>query len=78
MRFPAQGFGIQRAWRMGLAMLALLPSGTAHAQVLADPRLPWYSADSAHFRVHYREGQRAPPSASTRASRDRCSGSRAA
>ena len=67
MRFPAQGFGIQRAWRMGLAMLALLLSATAHAQVLADPRLPWYSADSAHFRVHYREGQRAQAQAVARA-----------
>ena len=39
--------------------LALLLAAPAHAQLLADPRVPWFSADSAHFRVHYRDGHRA-------------------
>jgi hypothetical protein len=39
----------------GLVLMAPL----AQAQVLADPRVAWHTADSAHFRVHYRESQRA-------------------
>lgn len=41
-------------------------AGAARAQ-MADPRLPWFSADSAHFRVHYREGQRTQAEAVARA-----------
>ena len=40
------------------ASLCLLPALT-RAQVLADPRVAWQTADSAHFRVHYRDSQRA-------------------
>ncbi len=39
----------------GLALLCLAP---VQAQPLADPRVDWLSADSAHFRVHYRHNQR--------------------
>ena len=46
--------------------LALAWPDSAQAQG-ADPRVPWFSADSAHFRVHYREGQRAQAEAVARA-----------
>lgn len=43
-------------WFVGLALAAAaIP---ARAQV-ADPGVAWSSADSAHFRIHYRAGQRA-------------------
>ena len=48
-------------------LLALLGAATAAAQPLADPRLDWLSADSAHFRVHYRSSQRAQAEAVARA-----------
>lgn len=35
-----------------------LAAAMAHAQPLADPRVDWFSADSANFRVHYRAGHR--------------------
>ena len=38
-------------------LLALI-AGPAWAQPLADPRVDWFSADSPHFRVHYRAGHR--------------------
>ena len=38
--------------------VALLCAQPLQAQPLADPRVDWFSADSAHFRVHYRHGQR--------------------
>ena len=41
-----------------LLLLAPLWGGPAHAQ-LADPWKSWLSADSAHFRVHYRAEHRA-------------------
>lgn len=45
----------------------LLGAGAAGAQPLADPRVDWFTADSAHFRVHYRTGQRAQAEAVARA-----------
>lgn len=43
-----------------LAFLSLwLSAALAQAQPLADPRVDWFSADSANFRVHYRAGHRA-------------------
>ncbi len=42
----------------GAAVLLAWPQ-TALAQVMADPRVAWQTADSAHFRVHYRNSQRA-------------------
>lgn len=42
---------------LGAGLPWLVPA--AQAQVLADPRVAWQTADSAHFRVHYRESQRA-------------------
>ena len=47
-----------------IALLGVLP---ARAQPLADPRLDWLSADTAHFRVHYRSTQRAQAEAVGRA-----------
>jgi hypothetical protein len=47
--------------------LAAFTAGVAHAQPLADPRLDWFSADSKHFRVHYRAGHRAQAEAVARA-----------
>ncbi|MBX3599148.1 MAG: hypothetical protein KF863_00890 [Rubrivivax sp.] len=49
-----------------LAAWLLAWAGVARAQ-MADPRVPWSSADSAHFRVHYRDGQRAQAEAVARA-----------
>ena len=40
------------------AVLALLATAPAHAQPLADPRVDWLSADTEHFRIHYRSTQR--------------------
>ena len=51
-------------WALLLACLCL---GSVMAQPLADPRLDWSSADSAHFRVHYRSTQRAQAQAVARA-----------
>jgi len=47
--------------------LLVLIAGPAGAQPLADPRVDWFSADSLHFRVHYREGHRAQAEAVARA-----------
>lgn len=42
------------------ALLLWAPAvSPAQAQPLADPRVDWFSADSQHFRVHYRAGHRA-------------------
>ena len=38
--------------------MVLLCGAPLQAQPLADPRVDWLSADSAHFRVHYRHSQR--------------------
>jgi hypothetical protein len=47
-------------WMPALLMFVLgLAAGALHAQPLAEPRTDWFSADSAHFRVHYRAGHRA-------------------
>ena len=49
-----------RAWLCSIAFLSTaLPALPAFAQLLADPRLPWQSAETPHFRVHYRAAQRA-------------------
>ena len=40
-------------------LLGALTATVVQAQPLADPRVEWHSADSAHFRVHYRSTQRA-------------------
>ncbi|MCY7315681.1 MAG: hypothetical protein LH480_08700 [Rubrivivax sp.] len=50
-----------------LAGQLLLAAAPARAQLLADPRQPWSSADSAHFRVHYRSVQRTQAEAVARA-----------
>ena len=42
-----------------LAALCLLAPGAAQAQPLADPRVDWLSADTEHFRIHYRSTQQA-------------------
>ena len=44
---------------IGATTSLVLMAPVAQAQVLADPRVAWQTADSAHFRVHYRESQRA-------------------
>ncbi len=59
------------SWSWMRRLLALLVSclaaaGAAQAQ-LADPWADWQSADSAHFRVHYRSTQRAQAEAVARA-----------
>jgi hypothetical protein len=51
---------------MGALLASTVPT-VAQAQLLADPRVAWQTADSAHFRVHYREGQRAQAEAVARA-----------
>ncbi len=63
MSIQVQVARVGQAWR-ACAAAAVLPMllmlyAPAQAQLLADPRVPWQSADSAHFRVHYREGHRA-------------------
>ncbi|MBI5718356.1 MAG: hypothetical protein HZC37_11810 [Burkholderiales bacterium] len=45
---------------------ALLPAGAARAQS-ADPGPPWDTAESAHFRIHYRASQRPQAEAVVRA-----------
>ncbi len=48
-----------RLWRTLLGLLITgLGAGPLWAQPLGDPRVDWSSADSTHFRVHYRQGQR--------------------
>lgn len=54
-----------RAWALAAALFLSL--GAAQAQPLADPRVDWSTADSAHFRVHYRSTQRAQAEAVARA-----------
>ncbi|MFN8893705.1 MAG: hypothetical protein ACK5Y8_08080, partial [Betaproteobacteria bacterium] len=51
---------------IALALLALA-CAAPQAQPLADPRVDWFSADSANFRVHHRAGQRAQAEAVARA-----------
>ena len=51
---------------VGATFGGLLPV-PAQAQLLADPRVDWQTADSAHFRVHYRSTQRAQADAVARA-----------
>lgn len=48
-------------------LLGALTATAVQAQPLADPRVDWHSADSAHFRVHYRSTQRAQALAVARA-----------
>ena len=48
-------------------LLGALTATVVQAQPLADPRVEWHSADSAHFRVHYRSAQRAQALAVARA-----------
>ncbi len=61
-------FHRSKLWLLVLWVLGLLLGMAAPAQAqVADPRLPWFTADSAHFRVHYREGQRAQADAVARA-----------
>jgi len=50
-----------------LALLLCCAGSAALAQPLADPRVDWFSADSANFRIHYRDGQRAQAQAVARA-----------
>ncbi len=67
---------VLRAWRVAAGiglitwlawMLAgLFAANLAHAQ-FADPRPEWHSAQSAHFRVHYRAAQRSQAEAVARA-----------
>jgi hypothetical protein len=51
---------------IALTLLALA-CAASQAQPLADPRVDWFSADSANFRVHHRAGQRAQAEAVARA-----------
>lgn len=49
----------ERIHRAALScFVALWCAQPLQAQPLADPRVDWFSADSTHFRVHYRLGQR--------------------
>lgn len=48
-------------------LLGAITATAVQAQPLADPRVDWHSADSAHFRVHYRSTQRAQALAVARA-----------
>ena len=49
-----------------IGALALAAAGL-QAQPLAEPRVEWFSADSTHFRVHHRAGQRPQAEAVARA-----------
>jgi hypothetical protein len=53
-------------WPLLVFALWLLAAVEARAQG-ADPRVPWLSAESAHFRIHYRASQRAQAEAVARA-----------
>jgi hypothetical protein len=55
------------AWALAAALFLSLGPLTATAQPLADPRVDWSTADSAHFRVHYRSTQRTQAEAVARA-----------
>ncbi len=61
----------RRAWALAAALFLglglALTHGPATAQPLADPRVDWSSADSEHFRVHYRSTQRVQAEAVARA-----------
>ncbi len=57
-----------RAWLCSIVFLSTaLAALPAFAQLLADPRVPWQSAETPHFRVHYRAAQRAQAEAVGRA-----------
>lgn len=49
------------------ALLLALAAPGLQAQPLADPGQPWFTADSEHFRIHYRGSQRAQAEAVARA-----------
>ena len=51
------------AWALALALATVL----AHAQMAADPGPDWSTAESAHFRIHYRSAQRSQAEAVVRA-----------
>ncbi len=56
-----------RAWAFAAALILGLVQAPAIAQPLADPRVDWSTADSDHFRVHYRSTQRNQAEAVARA-----------
>jgi hypothetical protein len=59
--FTSLSFHLRTLCRAGTlvgALLLGLGAWPAVAQPLADPRVDWSSADSEHFRVHYRSTQR--------------------
>lgn len=66
LRRPWAPFARACLWALP-ALVGLLGAAAAVAQPLADPRLDWLSADSAHFRVHHRSTQRAQAEAVARA-----------
>ena len=47
------------ALRVCLICVLIGLAAPARAQLMADPWVPWQSADSAHFRIHHRAAQRA-------------------
>jgi hypothetical protein len=47
--------GIRRSL---VALLCAWLAGSVQAQLIPDPGQPWQTADSAHFRIHYRAAQR--------------------
>ncbi len=56
-----------RAWALAAALSLGLATLPVAAQPLADPRVDWSTADSPHFRVHYRSTQRTQAEAVARA-----------
>ena len=62
---------LRRTWALAAALFLGLGLCLGHqsavAQPLADPRVDWSTADSPHFRVHYRSTQRTQAEAVARA-----------
>jgi hypothetical protein len=58
---------LRRAWALVAVLCLGLGALPATAQPLADPRVDWSTADTDHFRVHYRSTQRTQAEAVARA-----------
>ncbi len=66
-RCPGLSRWARVCWLLLGWLLGALTATAVQAQPLADPRVDWQSADSAHFRIHYRSSQRAQAQAVARA-----------
>ena len=58
---------LRRVWALAAALVLGMGALPVLAQPLADPRVDWSTADTDHFRVHYRSTQRTQAEAVARA-----------